>query len=403
MHLRMRVSWALVTVLVGLTASCGGGETSDSPALSSRQYPLGLVPVAVQYADSHWNWDWYDPNHHGTVSAGDGQPNFACAEFVARALAAAGLFPGLGPDDPQSSYASYWLNGRDYHLWNTGTADVVGLHDYLLDNGLGVDVGDNPSLASPGDPVFYYNGSVTAANREHVEILVAAGKTPGGGDTLADSHNFAALHISYANSGYYNSSGQFVAYSRSIVHLQKSSSPLCINDPGVGNNCGDESVISGGSASTLYHCNGYGPATVVQVCSSGCQHNPPGVDDACKSPTVLCVNNPGVGNNCGDESVISGGNASTLYHCNGYGQATVVQVCSSGCQHNPPGINDVCRDLKPPTAACGAGDANGPDNGWCGQDSRVYYCYQKTWHLKDDCTARGATCTYNPNGADYCR
>jgi hypothetical protein len=116
----------------------------------------------------------------------------------------------------------------------------------------------------------------------------------------------------------------------------------CVNNPGVGNNCGNESVISGGDPNTLYHCNGPGAATLVAHCAYGCKHNPPGVDDVCYPPPVLCVNNPGVGNNCGDESVISGGNANTLYHCNGAGPATVVETCSAGCVHRPPGIDDVC-------------------------------------------------------------
>ena len=64
---------------------------------------------------------------------------------------------------------------------------------------------------------------------------------------------------------------------------------------------------------------------------------------ASASPTTpQCVNNPGTGNNCGDESVISGGNAKTLYHCAGYGPATVVEVCPNGCTHLPPGTDDVC-------------------------------------------------------------
>ena len=57
--------------------------------------------------------------------------------------------------------------------------------------------------------------------------------------------------------------------------------PQCVNDPGTGNNCGNESVISDGNADTLYHCAGYGPATVVEVCANGCVHEPPGIDDTC--------------------------------------------------------------------------------------------------------------------------
>jgi hypothetical protein len=62
---------------------------------------------------------------------------------------------------------------------------------------------------------------------------------------------------------------------------------------------------------------------------------------------------------------------------------------------NPP--------LEPPTAACGAGDNNGADNGWCGGDGRVYYCYQTVWHLKEDCVAEHLGCIKEPNPqADKC-
>lgn len=57
----------------------------------------------------------------------------------------------------------------------------------------------------------------------------------------------------------------------------------CVDNPGTGNNCGNEQVISGGDPDTLYHCNGPGPATVVQVCPAGCIDEPPGVDDFCNA------------------------------------------------------------------------------------------------------------------------
>ena len=117
--------------------------------------------------------------------------------------------------------------------------------------------------------------------------------------------------------------------------------PSCVNDPGVGDDCGNESVISGGSATTLYHCNGPGAATVVASCTQGCVHEPPGTDDACN--TATCVNDPGVGDNCGDEHVVAGGAAGLLYACNGAGPAKLLAQCANGCKHNPPGVNDACR------------------------------------------------------------
>jgi hypothetical protein len=49
------------------------------------------------------------------------------------------------------------------------------------------------------------------------------------------------------------------------------------------------------------------------------------------------------------------------------------------------------------------GDNNGADNGWCGGDGRVYYCYQYAWHLKEDCVAEHLGCIKEPNPqADKC-
>jgi hypothetical protein len=198
--------------------------------------------LAIQYADSHWSWTKYDHSTDWACQKGDNipadncvqtadayspyvmQPNFQCAEFVSRALATEGLMPNLGSNDSQSAYGAYLYNGTYYDLWNTGTASVVGLYDFLINSGSGIDIGDQPTLASPGDVVFYYAGAVTPANREHVEILTSVGTTPGGSDTLADSHNFAGYHMAYANSGYYNSSGNFVPFARTIIHLKTNGS-----------------------------------------------------------------------------------------------------------------------------------------------------------------------------------
>src|SRR5690242_18880095 len=49
--------------------------------------------AAVSYADSHWNCATAVCTSR--VPAGTGQPNFQCAEFVARSLAAVGKVPGL--------------------------------------------------------------------------------------------------------------------------------------------------------------------------------------------------------------------------------------------------------------------------------------------------------------------
>jgi hypothetical protein len=72
------------------------------------------------------------------------------------------------------------------------------------------------------------------------------------------------------------------------------------------------------------------------------------------------------------------------------------------CVVEAPSIADTCSGG--PSAACGAGDANLSDNGTCGPDNRLYYCYSNVWYLKQDCVAGGQSCHVNPPGvADQCQ
>lgn len=103
----------------------------------------------IQYADSHWNCK--DASCTSTVSSGEAQPNFECAEFVARSLAAEGLIPGLSPSSSQSAYGSYTaLNGLAYDLnLIPPTSGYRTLYNYLIDTGLGTDVSSNLNQAAP--------------------------------------------------------------------------------------------------------------------------------------------------------------------------------------------------------------------------------------------------------------
>ena len=103
----------------------------------------------VWFAENHWNWTaWNDPT---PVAFGSAQPDYQCAEFVARALAAAGLIPGLGPNAPQDDYFDYTApNGEVYDLLLISPLPQYhNLYDYLMDSGIGQDVGDQPSEVSP--------------------------------------------------------------------------------------------------------------------------------------------------------------------------------------------------------------------------------------------------------------
>lgn len=110
-----------------------------------------------------------------------------------------------------------------------------------------------------------------------------------------------------------------------------------ITCPGYGDWCGSDGV-SGGDASTLYHCNGAGQPPASQTsCAAGCTIEPPGTPDVC-TPVLSC---PGYGDWCGSDGV--GGDANTLYHCYGAGQVPAWSTaCADGCAVEPPGYPDVC-------------------------------------------------------------
>ncbi|RAG86864.1 hypothetical protein DN069_04185, partial [Streptacidiphilus pinicola] len=143
-------------------------------AAAGTQSPVDALMRAaeVHYADAHWNWTaWNDST---PVAFGGDQPNYQCAEFVARSLAAAGLIPGLGPNDPQTDYFTYHApNGEVYDLLLiSDLPQYHNLYDYLQDSGIGVDLGDHPELAQPGDIVVTYAGP--GGTKSHTGLVVSA-------------------------------------------------------------------------------------------------------------------------------------------------------------------------------------------------------------------------------------
>jgi hypothetical protein len=195
---------AAVAVAAGLLGTA-------APALAAPAYALQPVPTPtrtifgwtsldtitrdteVQFAESHWNWTaWNDPT---PVAAGADQPNYQCAEFVARAMAAAGLIPGLTPDAPQDDYFNYKApNGKTYDLLLISILPQYNnLYDYLMDSGLGIDVGDDPADARPGDFVVTYLGPDSTPS--HTGLVVTAPNATG--EATVDAHNHARLHYGY--------------------------------------------------------------------------------------------------------------------------------------------------------------------------------------------------------------
>jgi hypothetical protein len=135
---------------------------------------------------------------------------------------------------------------------------------------------------------------------------------------------------------------------------------------GNGAYCGGSLV--GGDPDALYDCQN-GTTASKQNCVNGCQVNPPGVADACKSAGDPCANaNSGSGLYCG--ASISG-DANALYDCQNKVTASKTD-CPAGCQQNPPGVADACKPTgggsccvaKPPGivtqsySACGGGGSH---------------------------------------------
>ncbi|GAA1959572.1 hypothetical protein [Kitasatospora viridis] len=152
-----------------------------------------LRGVEVDWAEQHWaDTAWNDAT---PVAFGADQPNYQCAEYVARALAAAGLVPGLGPDDPQNDYFTYVApNGKTYDLLLiTDLPQYHNLYDYLMDSHLGTDVGDHPELARPGDVVVTYGGPNGA--KTHTGLVATA--QDGTNEPTVDAHNRARSHYGY--------------------------------------------------------------------------------------------------------------------------------------------------------------------------------------------------------------
>ncbi|WP_042416571.1 amidase domain-containing protein [Streptacidiphilus anmyonensis] len=162
---------------------------------SADESPIDALMRAaeVRYADAHWNWTaWNDST---PVAGGADQPNYQCAEFVARSLAAAGLIPGLSPDAPQNDYFTYHApNGEVYDLLLiSDLPQYHNLYDYLHDSGIGVDLGDHPELAKPGDVVVTYAGP--DGTKSHTGLVATAATATS--EPLVDGHNHARLDYGY--------------------------------------------------------------------------------------------------------------------------------------------------------------------------------------------------------------
>lgn len=206
-----RMSKLLPLLSALLVVAVLAGAVLISINARSGAHAASATNAAVTYADAHWNCATAACTSR--VAAGASQPNFQCAEFVARSLAAEGKVPGLNSNSPQSAYGSYRArNGKTYDLLWVGVdasgyndEGIPGLYQYLTQNGVGANIGNSPSKAAPGDVTFHFEG------QGHTGLLVQTGSNP-----LADFHNNARYHVYYTE-----------GYSTIIVHIGGKLPPTC--------------------------------------------------------------------------------------------------------------------------------------------------------------------------------
>jgi len=155
---------------------CPGGEGIDCCLSTTLADPNSLVSA---FADANWNCA--DVACTQTVPAGSAQPNYECAEFVSRSLAAGGYIPGLQPKDAQSAYGSYSYKGITYDLlWvSSKQGPPLGLQDFLEVLGW-----SQVSSVDAATVAF-----VTGSEGPYHHVVV--GVSPG---TL-DAHNMARYHV----------------------------------------------------------------------------------------------------------------------------------------------------------------------------------------------------------------
>lgn len=191
---RRRLAVCAIVAAVG----CAGAPALAAPAQATSIVGNNWVDrmtrsKEVQFADTHWSWTaWNDAT---PVVDGADQDLYQCAEFVARSMAAAGLIPGLNPNSPQNNYLNYKAsNGKVYDLLLiTPTAPYNTIYDYLMDSGAGIDVGDQPALAKPGDFVVTYLGANGVAS--HMGLIATAPTATA--EATVDAHNHARYHYGY--------------------------------------------------------------------------------------------------------------------------------------------------------------------------------------------------------------
>jgi len=167
------------------SVTCNGKRVSGlCPGPSQVTCCEGVQPFADR------EWDCADPKCDSTVSSGSAQPNYECAEFVARSLASGGYLPGLGAMAAQSAYGSWSYGGKTYDLlWvSDKQGGPLGLREALI--ALGWVSAGSGSIKQKS--AVFVDGSAGAYS--HVAVGV--------GSNECDAHNNARYHITSCSTYY---------------------------------------------------------------------------------------------------------------------------------------------------------------------------------------------------------
>lgn len=178
-----------------------------------------------------------------------------------------------------------------------------------------------------------------------------------------------------------------------IASSQNCSAGCQSNPPGVADACKTSGPCSGKAdgawcnGDDLMQCKG-GNVASSKNCSNGCQQNPAGTADVCKSATVPT-------NFCTGKSDGAFCDGNTLRQCKG-NQVSGSQDCANGCQQNASGTPDVCKSATVPTTFC-----SGKSDGAFCDGAALKTCQGGKVAGESACKAG---CQVNPPGtADACK
>ena len=299
---------------------------SDALAMSSCDTPLGTFDGTTAYSNGSDTGTGYSCSGTGAYGY-----EYQCVELVQRhfkthwGVSWSGNAKDLLTNAPKSKVDVY-KNGQggqppvpgDMIVWTNGTYGHVALVTDV--HASGIDIleqnvkGDgHATLAWDGTTIGARWSTWIPAGWAHAKDNISGGSggSGGGGSGSSTSSTTTTTSASSTSSG-----GNPPSWSCSDSAYNGQQYWTC----------------SGGN---IYQCqNGVAHE---QPCANGCNSNPIGTDDTCKSTTPVQWNCASSAYNGQQYWTCSGGN---IYRCqNGVPSE---QACSNGCQSNSLGTNDVC-------------------------------------------------------------